>query len=121
MITTSKRATLAAAAGLAGVALLAPRAFAYSEAVTSACTGDYLTYCSAYDENSAKGAQCMRAVAAKTLARSSTLSLRPRSLEEPGHAALDDQALRLPAYVELGGSVSVEHPLEKKERRHCRR
>jgi len=65
MITISKRATLAAAAGLAGVALLAPRAFAYSEAVTSACTGDYLTYCSAYDENSAKGAQCMRAAAAR--------------------------------------------------------
>ena len=65
MITTSNRATLATAAGLAGLALLAPQAFAYSEAVTSACTGDYLTYCSAYDENSAKGQQCMRAVGAK--------------------------------------------------------
>jgi hypothetical protein len=65
MITTPNRATLAAAAGLAGLALLAPQAFAYSEAVTSACTGDYLTYCSTYDENSAKGEQCMRAVGAK--------------------------------------------------------
>ena len=65
MITTSNRARLAAAAGLAGLALLAPEAFAYSEAVTSACTGDYLTYCSDYDENSAKGQQCMRAVSAK--------------------------------------------------------
>jgi hypothetical protein len=65
MITTSKRTRLAAAAGLAGLGLLAPEAFAYSEAVTSACTGDYLTYCSDYDENSAKGQQCMRAVSAK--------------------------------------------------------
>jgi hypothetical protein len=65
MITTSNRARLAAAAGIAGLALLAPKAFAYSEAVTSACTGDYLTYCSDYDENSAKGQQCMRAVSAK--------------------------------------------------------
>ena len=94
MITISKRATLAAAAGLAGVALLAPRAFAYSEAVTSACTGDYLTYCSAYDENSAKGAQCMRAAAAETLTRLRQRSRCVwRSLEERGYAALDGQAL----------------------------
>ena len=65
MITTSNRVRLAAAAGLAGLALLAPEAFAYSEAITSACTGDYLTYCSDYDENSAKGQQCMRAVSAR--------------------------------------------------------
>ena len=65
MIATSNRARLAAAAGIAGLALLAPEAFAYSEAVTSACTGDYLTYCSDYDENSAKGQQCMQAVSAK--------------------------------------------------------
>ena len=65
MITISKQATLAAAAGIASVALFATQALAYSEAVTSACTGDYLTYCSAYDENTAKGAQCMRAVGAK--------------------------------------------------------
>jgi len=65
MIATSKRAILAAAAGLAGLAPLAPQASAYSEAVTNACTGDYLTYCGSYDENSAKGQQCMRAVGAK--------------------------------------------------------
>jgi hypothetical protein len=65
MIATSKRAALVATAGLAGLALLATQAFAYSEAVTSACTGDYLTYCSAYDENSAKGQQCMRAMGAR--------------------------------------------------------
>ena len=65
MITTSKQATLAAAGGLVGLALLATQAFAYSDAVTSACTGDYLTYCSSYDENSAKGEQCMRTVGAK--------------------------------------------------------
>jgi hypothetical protein len=65
MIASSKWVTLAAAACLAGLAVLATPAFAYSEAVTSACTGDYLTYCGSYDENSAKGAQCMRAVGAK--------------------------------------------------------
>ena len=65
MITTSKKATLAAAGGLVGLALLATQAFAYSEAVTSACTDDYLTYCSAYDENSAQGQKCMRAVGGK--------------------------------------------------------
>jgi hypothetical protein len=64
MITTSKKATLAAAGGLVGL-LLATQAFAYSEAVISACTDDYLTYCSAYDENSAQGERCMRAVGAK--------------------------------------------------------
>jgi hypothetical protein len=65
MITTSKHATLAAAGGLVGLALLATQAFAYSEAVTSACTDDYLTYCSAYDENSTQGQRCMRAVGGK--------------------------------------------------------
>lgn len=65
MITTSIRITLTAAAGATGLALLATQAFAYSDAVTSACTGDYLAYCSAYDENSAKGRQCMRAIGAK--------------------------------------------------------
>jgi hypothetical protein len=65
MITTSKQATLAAAGGLVGLALLATQAFAYSEAVTSACTDDYLTYCSAYDENSTQGQRCMRAVGGK--------------------------------------------------------
>ena len=65
MITTSKKTTLAAAGGLVGLALLATQAFAYSEAVTSACTDDYLTYCSAYDENSTQGQRCMRAVGAK--------------------------------------------------------
>jgi hypothetical protein len=65
MITTSKQATLAAAGGLVGLALLTTQAFAYSEAVTSACTDDYLTYCSAYDENSTQGQRCMRAVGAK--------------------------------------------------------
>ena len=64
MITTSKKATLAAAGGLVGL-LLATQAFAYSEAVINACTDDYLTYCSAYDENSAQGERCMRAVGAK--------------------------------------------------------
>jgi hypothetical protein len=64
MITTSKRATLAAAGGLVGL-LLATQAFAYSEAVINACTDDYLTYCSAYDENTAQGERCMRAVGAK--------------------------------------------------------
>ncbi len=61
---TSKQAALAAAGGLVGLAL-ATQAFAYSEAVISACTDDYLTYCSAYDENSAQGERCMRAVGAK--------------------------------------------------------
>jgi hypothetical protein len=65
MNTTLKQATLAAAAGLVGLVLLATQAFAYSEAVISACTDDYLTYCSAYDENSAPGERCMRAVGAK--------------------------------------------------------
>jgi hypothetical protein len=65
MITASIRIALTAAAGATGLALLATQAFAYSDAVTSACTGDYLAYCSAYDENSAKGRQCMRAVGAK--------------------------------------------------------
>ena len=65
MITTLKHATLGAAGGLVGLALLATQAFAYSEAVTSACTDDYLTYCSAYDENSMQGQRCMRAVGAK--------------------------------------------------------
>jgi hypothetical protein len=65
MIRTSKQATLATAGGLVGLALLATQAFAYSEAVISACTGDYVTYCSAYDENSAQGERCMRAVGAK--------------------------------------------------------
>ena len=64
MITTSKQLTLAAAGGLVGL-VLATQAFAYSAAVINACTGDYLAYCSAYDENSAKGARCMRAAAAK--------------------------------------------------------
>jgi hypothetical protein len=65
MITTLKQATLAAAAGLVGLVLLATQAFAYSEAVITACTDDYLTYCSAYDENSTQGERCMRAVGAK--------------------------------------------------------
>ena len=65
MITISKQATLAAAGGLVGLALLATQAFAYSDAVTNACTDDYMTYCSAYDENSAQGQRCMRAVGAK--------------------------------------------------------
>jgi hypothetical protein len=64
MITTSKQIALAAAGGLVSL-LLATQAFAYSAAVINACTGDYLAYCSAYDENSAKGARCMRAAAAK--------------------------------------------------------
>ena len=65
MITTLKHATLAAAGGLVSLVLLATQAFAYSEAVISACTDDYLAYCSAYDENSAQGERCMRAVGAK--------------------------------------------------------
>ena len=65
MITASTRITLAAAAGAAGLALLATQASAYSDAVTSACTGDYLAYCGAYDENSAQGRQCMRGIGAK--------------------------------------------------------
>jgi hypothetical protein len=65
MIATSKRATLAATGVLVCIALLATQALAYSEAVTAACTNDYLAYCSSYDEDSAKGAQCMRAVGPK--------------------------------------------------------
>ena len=65
MITTLKQRTLAGAGALAGLVLLASPAFAYSQAVINACTGDYLAYCSAYDENSARGARCMRAAAAK--------------------------------------------------------
>jgi hypothetical protein len=61
---TSKQITLAAAGGLVSL-LLATQAFAYSAAVINACTGDYLAYCSAYDENSARGARCMRSAAAK--------------------------------------------------------
>jgi hypothetical protein len=64
MITTSKQIALAAAGGLVSL-LLATQAFAYSAAVINACTGDYLAYCSAYDENSARGARCMRSAAAK--------------------------------------------------------
>ena len=65
MISASTRITLGAVAGAAALALLATQTFAYSDAVESACTGDYLAYCSAYDENSAKGRQCMRAAGAK--------------------------------------------------------
>ena len=64
MITTSKQ-TLAAAGGLVSLVLLATQAFAYSEAIINACTDDYLAYCSAYDENSAQGERCMRAVGGK--------------------------------------------------------
>ena len=56
---------LAAAGGLVGLALLATQAFAYSDAVINACTDDYLAHCSAYDENSAQGERCMRAVGGK--------------------------------------------------------
>ena len=59
MITTSKQITLAAAGGFIGLALLAAPAFAYSQAVINACTGDYLAHCSAYDENSAQGERCI--------------------------------------------------------------
>jgi hypothetical protein len=62
MIAISVRIALAAAVT---TALLSTLAFAYSDAVTTACTGDYLAYCSAYDEDSAKGRQCMRAVGTK--------------------------------------------------------
>ena len=65
MITTSKQAALAAAGGLVGLVLLATQAFAYSDAVTNACTDDYMAYCSAYDENSKQGERCMRAAATK--------------------------------------------------------
>jgi hypothetical protein len=65
MITTTKQMTQAAAGGLVGLVLLAAPAFAYSQAVINACTGDYQAYCSAYDENSKQGARCMRAAAAK--------------------------------------------------------
>ena len=65
----SKQITLAAAGGLVALVLLAAPAFAYSQAVINACIGDYLAYCSAYDENSAKGARCMRAAAAKLTQR----------------------------------------------------
>lgn len=51
--------------GLVGLALLATQAFAYSDAVVRACTDDYLAHCSAYDEDSAQGERCMRAVGAK--------------------------------------------------------
>ena len=56
---------LAAAMGSAGLAVLGTQAFAYSQAVISSCTGDYLAYCSSYDEDSLKGQQCMRAVGPK--------------------------------------------------------
>jgi hypothetical protein len=65
MITTSKQVTLAAAGSLVGLVLLATQAFAYSEAVINACTDDYMTHCSAYDENSAQGERCMRAAGGK--------------------------------------------------------
>jgi hypothetical protein len=65
MITTSKQISLAAAGTLVGLVLLAAPAFAYSDAVINACTDDYLAHCSAYDENSAQGERCMRAVGGK--------------------------------------------------------
>ena len=65
MNTTTKQITLAAAGGLVGLVLLATQAFAYSDAVINACTDDYLAHCSAYDENSAQGERCMRAVGGK--------------------------------------------------------
>ena len=65
MITASIRIALTAAAGATGLALLATQAFAYSDAVINACTDDYLAHCSAYDENSAQGERCMRAVGGK--------------------------------------------------------
>jgi len=65
MITTSKQITLAVAGGLVSLVLLATQAFAYSDAVINACTDDYLAHCSAYDENSAQGERCMRAVGGK--------------------------------------------------------
>lgn len=65
MITTSRHAMLPVPGGLVGLALLATHAFAYSDSVIRACTDDYLAHCSAYDENSAQGERCMRAVGAK--------------------------------------------------------
>jgi hypothetical protein len=62
MITTSVRIALVAAVT---TALISTHACAYSDAVTSACTGDYLAYCGDYDENSAKGRQCMRSIGSK--------------------------------------------------------
>jgi len=62
MIIKSVRIALAVAVT---TALLGTQAFAYSDAVTSACTGDYLAYCGDYDENSAKGRQCMRSIGSK--------------------------------------------------------
>jgi len=59
------RNALAIAVGLAALAVPGTQAFAYSNSVISACTGDYLNYCGSYDEDSAKGVQCMRGAASK--------------------------------------------------------
>lgn len=72
MIDTTKRVTtqryrhaLAAAAGLAALALPAAQAFAFSDGVMNACADDYLSYCSTYDLDSPKVRQCMRSAGAK--------------------------------------------------------
>ena len=72
MIATSKRITsqpcrsvLAAAVGLAALALPAAEASAYSDRVMNACADDYLAYCSSYDLDSPKVRSCMRGAAGK--------------------------------------------------------
>lgn len=59
------RNALAIAVGVAVLAFPGAQAFAYSSSVISACTDDYLAYCGSYDEDSSKGAQCMRAAGSK--------------------------------------------------------
>jgi hypothetical protein len=91
MIATAKRVTtqryrhaLAAAAGLAALAL--PAAFAFSDGVMNACADDYLSYCSTYDLDSPKVRQCMRSAGAKLPNLRQCSRCRWRGLQERGCA-----------------------------------
>jgi hypothetical protein len=56
------RIALMAAAAAAAAALCATGAAAVSPQVRSACAGDYLSHCSAFQPESAQTRKCMRAV-----------------------------------------------------------
>ncbi len=58
--TSTARTILAAAIVTAAMGFQVSSASAYSAAVTRACTGDYLSYCSHTMPGSSKLTQCMR-------------------------------------------------------------
>lgn len=59
------RNALVAAVGLGVAALTASQAVAVSQQVRSACAGDYLSHCSAFEPESTQTRKCMRAVGYK--------------------------------------------------------